>query len=96
MESQTQTTESQTLESQSSMRSTQSLKRKASTDTEVNKTQGPSKKAKDAPSDSKQPNNMTIPAVINFAPPTPNTVKIASWNVAGLRASLKKVIPSLL
>ncbi|KAG9010925.1 hypothetical protein FRB94_009405 [Tulasnella sp. JGI-2019a] len=84
------------MESQSS---TTGLKRKASFE---GLQQTDSKKAKDQRGDtsgpaaqeaasSKQPTNVTLPVNITFPSPTPDTVKIASWNVAGLRASLKKV-----
>lgn len=49
--------------------------------------------AEDAP---KPFTNMTIPVIIKLPEPTPNTVKICSWNVAGLRAAQKKVRPVLL
>ncbi|KAG8884811.1 hypothetical protein FRB98_002170 [Tulasnella sp. 332] len=83
-----------------SQNSTTSLKRQASSE-ELRATS--SKKAKDGavntPSGStgqtgvpaKQPTNMTLPAIISFPPPTPDTIKIASWNVAGLRAAFKKI-----
>lgn len=44
--------------------------------------------AEDAP---KPFTNMTIPLEIKLPEATPNTVKICSWNVAGLRAAQKKV-----
>lgn len=87
------TSESQLVRTDSQALKSQSLKRKATA--EENGREVPNKKAKEvtsqASSSSKQPTNVTIPVVINFAPPTPDTVKIASWNVAGLRAALKKV-----
>ncbi|KAL1917999.1 uncharacterized protein VTP21DRAFT_3265 [Calcarisporiella thermophila] len=36
------------------------------------------------------PNNKSLPDSLNFPPPTPETIKIASWNVASLNAALKK------
>ncbi|KAG8907393.1 hypothetical protein FRB99_004418 [Tulasnella sp. 403] len=38
----------------------------------------------------KQPTNATIPTNLSLPSPTPGTVKISSWNVAGLRAAQKK------
>lgn len=81
-----------------SQNSTTSLKRKASelpaTTNKKAKDEGvntPSVSTAQAEVALKQPTNVTLPVLISFPPPTPDTVKIASWNVAGLRAALKKV-----
>ncbi|KDQ17974.1 hypothetical protein BOTBODRAFT_104889 [Botryobasidium botryosum FD-172 SS1] len=36
------------------------------------------------------PTNKVLPTTITFPPPTPGTIKIAAWNVAGLAACQKK------
>lgn len=38
-----------------------------------------------------QPTNKVLPVHIQFPPKTPNTVRIATWNICGLAASSKKV-----
>ena len=43
-----------------------------------------------------QPKNTKLPDIITFPPPTPGCVKIAAWNVAGMKACQGKVRDSLI
>lgn len=70
-------------------RTASTSKRKASPAEEAPKVAKKAKAAEEPPS-SAQPKNKTLPVNINFPSRIAGTLRLASWNVAGLAASQKK------
>jgi AP endonuclease-1 len=76
-------------------RSASTSKRKASPSSSDEGTQKISKKPRNisaayAPKYSDQPTNKVLPVNIEFPPRHPNTLRLVTWNIAGLAASQKK------